>query len=639
MKRFIYQHVNQFTLVTFIFLISGLVLKWTAYNTLSNSLLILATLIAMIPIVLKAYQSLKLKVFSIELLVTIAVIGALIIQEYTESSIVTFLFLFGSYLEARTLKVTRHSISQLIEMSPKEAIRINKDGEREKVDVDDVNIGDRIIVRAGGTIPVDGTILKGEATINEASITGESVPVSKTLDDTVYSSTILDSGYLEVNTEQVAEDTTFAKIIELVEEAQDAKSPAEQFLDRFAKWYTPSIALLSIIVWLFTKDLHLAITFLVIACPGALVIGAPVANVAGIGNGAKNGVLIKGGDVIDTLSKVDTLVFDKTGTLTKGQPEVIAFENTSTHFSEDTILGLTAQLEAMSEHHLGRAVVNYASQHTTIPTHQIENVQTIKGQGIKGMVNHHHVMIGNKQLMNANNVQLSDAMLDKAQYLEAAGNTVINIAIDREHSGLIAIADAVRDDAVDSLNRMRQLGVKEIIMLTGDNYRTAKAVSTQLGLDDFKAELLPEDKLAVIKSLRDKGKKVAMAGDGVNDAPAIATADIGLAMGQGGTDISMETADLVLMNDALSQYAHAFNLAKRTMRILKQNITIALLTVALLLIGIILGGVNLAIGMFAHEMSVLIVIFNAMCLIPFKSHQKEQPKNQVAHKPMNKQFV
>ncbi|PTG59826.1 heavy metal translocating P-type ATPase [Staphylococcus chromogenes] len=626
MKRFIYQHVNFITGMTFLFLVTGFIFKWLSMTNLSQIFLIISTLIAMVPITLKAYQSVRAKFFSIELLVTIAMIGALWIQEYTESSIVTFLFLFGSYLEARTLKITRKSISDLVDAAPKEAIRIKENGETEKIDVDDVEVGNRIVVRSGSTIPVDGRIVKGNANIIESSITGESVPVSKSVDEKVYSSTNVDTGYLEIIAEKVAEDTTFSKIIELVEEAQDKKSPAEKFLDRFSKWYTPSIALLSFLVWLISRDVHLAITFLVIACPGALVIGAPVANVAGIGNGAKNGVIIKGGDVIDTFSKVNTLVFDKTGTLTKGHPEVTTFEFDTTEFDENEILSKVAQLEKMSEHHLGRAIVDYAELKTVLPYKEVRLMETVKGQGLIGSVQNNEVIIGNRKLMNKQNIYMSDKIRDRIKLYESTGNTVVLIAIDQKFIGYIAIADKVRSDALHALNQMRQSGVKEIIMLTGDNVRTAESVSTQLQLDDYKAELLPEEKVNMIQLLRSQGKIVAMAGDGINDAPAIATAHIGLAMGKGGTDISMETADLVLMNDALSQYAHAFDLSKKTMSILKQNIAIALMTVVLLLIGILLGGVNLAIGMFAHEVSVLIVILNAMRLIRFRPHHPQYKK-------------
>ena len=321
MIKLINRYRNHITASSGILIVLGFVLGFLGYQNFKNIALIIATIIASIPIVIKALQALKMRTFSIELLVTIAVVGALYIKEYTESSVVTFLFLFGAYLEARTLEKTRASLKTLMDMAPQEAV-VLRQGKNITIPVEEVEVGDRIIVRPGGKIPVDGSIVHGKASINEATITGESVPASKTINDKVFSGTIIDNGYIEIIAEKVGEDTTFSKIIELVEEAQESKSKAEKFLDRFSNIYTPAIVVLSIIVYAITRNLHLSITFLVVACPGALVIGAPVSNVAGIGNGARNGVLIKGGEVMDSLSKVDVMVFDKTGTLTKGKPEV-----------------------------------------------------------------------------------------------------------------------------------------------------------------------------------------------------------------------------------------------------------------------------------------------------------------------------
>ena len=343
----IMKHKNHITAISFILIVAGFILGRMDIEVYRNGALILATIIASIPIGMKAFQSLRMKAFSIELLVIIAVVGALYIQEYMESSVVTFLFLFGAYLEARTLEKTRSSLKNLLDMAPQEAV-VLRNGEKLLVSVDDIEEGETIIIKSGGKVAVDGTILSGEASINEAAITGESVPVTKGKGDKVFSGSLLDHGYIEMIAEKVGEDTTFSKIIELVEEAQEAKSKAARFLDKFAQIYTPAVVVLSVLVYLFTRDLHISITFLVVACPGALVIGAPVSNVAGIGNGAKNGVLVKGGEVMDRLSKVDTLVFDKTGTLTKGRPEVSEIH--SFHgMKEEELLRLTATVENASE--------------------------------------------------------------------------------------------------------------------------------------------------------------------------------------------------------------------------------------------------------------------------------------------------
>lgn len=616
MIKFIFRHENKITLISFVLIVVGLVLRFSDMTNLGNNSLILATILAMFPIGIKAYQAIRMKLFSIEMLVSIAVIGALFIGEYVEASVVTFLFLFGSYLEARTLERTRSSIKELTEMAPQEANLILEDGSRELIDVDDVDIGNRIAVLPGGMISVDGKVLKGDAEVNEAAISGESVLISKTPGDQVFSGTILDSGYLEIEAEKVGDDTTFSKIIELVEEAQDTKSNEERFLDRFAQYYTPGVLVLSILVWIITRDLHLSITFLVIACPGALVIGAPVSNVAAIGNGAKNGSLIKGGEIIEKLSKVDTLVFDKTGTLTKGRPEVTDFKVYSG--DETELLGLIGKLETASEHHLGRAIVEYAEKRTDLNLYKMKDASGVKGRGINGNINDLNIIAGNRNMMLENNIVIPSDVEAYVVEREKNGNTVIFASVNSEIRAVISIADKIRDDAKDALEMMRDKGIKHIVMLTGDNHHTAQAVAQELNIDEVHAELLPEDKVRHVKRLKDEGRIISMAGDGINDAPAIATADVGLAMGKGGTDISMETADVVLMADKLNQYAHAFSLSKAAIRNMKQNIIIALVTVVLLLVGVLMGGVNLAIGMFAHEASVLIVILNAMRLIKFR---------------------
>ncbi len=600
-----------------ILIVLGFLAPPAGYASYKDPALLTATVIAILPIAVRAFQALRLKAFSIELLVTIAVIGALYIHEYTESSIVTFLFLFGAYLEARTLEKTRSALKALIEMAPQEA-DVVRDGKTLTIPVEEVIKGDRVIIRSGGKVPVDGSIVTGKATLNEAAITGESVPASKGPDDKVYSGTIVDNGYLEIIAEKVGDDTTFAKIIELVEEAQESKSKAQKFLDKFANYYTPSVVVLAIVVFALTRNLHLAITFLVVACPGALVIGAPVSTVAGIGNGARNGVLLKGGEVMDQLSKVDTIVFDKTGTLTKGKPEVTdikTFHNVET----DKLLELVATAETISEHHLGQTIVKEANKRNLNLEGQIQHGEVIKGNGIRAQVDGHLLAIGNRKLMDAENVQINDEVEAYALQREKEGNTAIFAAVDGQIAGIFSIADQIREDAPRALAGLRRNGIKKMVMLTGDNKHTAELVANVLKLDEFKAELLPENKVEYVKELKAGGHVVAMAGDGINDAPAIATADIGLAMGEGGTDVSMETADVVLMADKLMQFSHAYALSKATVRNMKQNTFFAVAVVFILLAGVLSDHVHLASGMFIHEASILIVILNAMRLIGFKS--------------------
>lgn len=625
----IHKYKNKITASSGIVITIGFLAGLLGNGGIKALALIIATIIASIPIFIKAYQALRMKAFSIELLVSIAVLGALTIQEYAESAIVTFLFLFGDLLEARTLEKTRSSLKELIDIAPQEAIVI-RDGIQQTISVEKVVVGDRVIIRSGGKVPVDGRILFGQAFLNEAAVTGESVQAQKTADDKVFSGTIVDNGYIEVSAEKVGDDTAFAKIIELVEEAQVSKSKTEKFLDKFSSIYTPAVVILSIIVFALTRDLQLSITFLVVACPGALVIGAPVSNVAGIGNGAKNGVLVKGGEVMDRFAKVDTLVFDKTGTLTKGKPEVTDIK-TFAQMEPNELLRLVAQAETISEHHLGQTIVNEAKARKINIAGKVENVEVIKGNGILANVGGHNIMVGNRKLMGSQNIRISQAALVYAINREKEGNTAIFAAIDGKLAGLISIADQIRDDASRAITEMRKNGIKRMVMLTGDNQHTAQLVANKLGMDEYFAELLPEHKVEYVKKLKERGHIVAMAGDGVNDAPAIATADIGLAMGEGGTDVAMETADVVLMADKLMQLSHAYSLSKATIRIIMQNTFFAVSIVFILLIGVLFRSVHLASGMFIHEASVLLVILNAMRLTKFNyKNSKVKGKLQTA---------
>lgn len=579
MNELIQRQKTHLTFFSGFLLVMALLFHSVGFVEFRQLLLATATAIAIVPISAKALQATRMRIFSIELLVTIAVIGALVIGEYMESAIVTFLFLFGDFLEARTLEKTRSTLNGLVDMAPQEAAVRHGDA-FVTLPVERVAKGDRIIIRTGQKVPVDGKILSGQASLNESAITGEAVPVIKKAGDHVFSSTVIDNGYIEIAAEKIGSDTTFAKMIELVEDAQDLKTDMEDLLGKFAHLYTPAIVVLAILAYGWTRNFHLAITFLVIACPGALVIGAPVSNVAGIGNGAKKGVLIKGGKVIDRFAKADTVVFDKTGTLTKGQPEVTAIQMYDRH-EENELLRMVATAETASEHHLGQTLVKEAKSRE-IKVGSPERAKVKKGSGLIAAVDGKCLAIGNRKLMKLKNATISEKMEAYAVEREKAGNTAVFAAVDGEIAGIFSIADEIRDDAIPALAEMRRSGMKRFIMLTGDNHHTAQRVAQALGLDEFHAELLPEDKVAFINGLQERGHVVAMAGDGVNDAPAIAAADVGLAMGRGGTDISIETADVVLMADKLMQFAHAYALSKATIRNMKQNLFFAVAIVAVL---------------------------------------------------------
>lgn len=579
-----------------------------------DAALVIAALLAGAPIALAAWRALTARAFSIDLLVTIAVIGALIIGEFVEAAVVSFLFIFGSYLEARTMDRTRASLRQLIDLAPLEA-EVIRDGVTLSVPVEDVVVGERVIVRSGSRVPVDGTITHGTALVDEATITGEPVPVSKAVGDQVWSGTVLETGYLKLAADRVGEDTTFAQIIELVEDAQDSKASVQRFLDKFAAIYTPAIVVGAVLTYLITQDIRLALTFLVIACPGALVISTPVSLVAGLGNAARHGALIKGGDAIERLAKVDTLVLDKTGTLTVGKPEVSEVIPVHPAYSRARVLALAASVEAASEHPLGRTIVARAEQDGMPIAASPRDVEVVVGRGITGTVDTAttsvRVSVGTPELLG---VSVPEMVSGRALSLEQAGHTVTYVGVDGELVGLIAIADQTRPEAREALLALRSHGIDHIVMLTGDNEHTARAVAETVGITQVHAGLLPQDKVALVKELKAQGRTVAMVGDGINDAPAIATADLGLAMGAG-TDVSLQTADVVLIGNRFDQLLQARSVARATVANMAQNTAIALVTVAALVSGVLLGVVFMASGMLVHEISVLVVILNAVRLV------------------------
>lgn len=578
--------------------------------------LLLATFIGLVPIAFQAVQALKFKQVSIELLVSIAVIAALFIQEYEESAIVTFLFAFGAFLEKKTLEKTRSSIKSLTEIAPSTALRISG----EVIDIDDVKINDKLLVKTGAQIPVDGSIYEGAGFVNESSISGESAEIKKGVGDKVFAGTILENGSLLIQAEKVGEDTTFGKIIELVEEAQDTKSSAEKFIDRFAKYYTPSVLVLSFLIFIVSQDIKLAITLLVLGCPGALVIGPPVSNVAGIGNGAKKGILIKGGNIMTNFSQTDLLLFDKTGTLTKGKTQVSITKN---YGASTELINQVAMLESQSDHPLAKAIIDEIGEFTKVP---LQNIEVIKGQGISA----DHLLIGNEKLLENHQIFLNAQQKNDLMKLQKHGLSTVLIADDKVRL-LYGITDEIRPNVKETLTRLKKQGIKELIMLTGDNESTAQSIAQQVGISQVYANLLPEDKAKIVQDYKLAGKKVAFIGDGINDSPSIALADVGIAMSSG-TDIAIETSDIVLMSSNFDNLSYVHSLAKSTRKNMRQNILIALFVVIFLLSGLILGNssgfigqyVNMATGMFVHEASILLVILNAMRLIP---HKKILSKN------------
>lgn len=610
MQHNILKHKNKITSISGLLIALALIAHFIFANTtISNSAFIIASILGVTPISLQAYQAMKVKVVSIDVLVTIAVIGALFIQNYEESAIVTFLFLFGSYLEQRTLNQTRSAIKELTEMAPETAFKQLTGGQFAEVDIDEVEEGDILLVKTGAKIPVDGRVTTGKGYVNEANITGESLPLKKEKDDEVFAGTIIDNGTIQIVADRVGEDSTFGKIIDLVEEAQDSKSEAERFIDQFSRWYTPAVLTIGLLVWVLTKDTELAITVLVLGCPGALVIGVPVSNVAGIGNGAKNGVLFKGSEVISHFANADTVLFDKTGTLTEGKPEVSDIIYYGSNQEED--LSLLLSVESESDHPLAVAIVNKLAQYKVRP---IENTQVVKGGGVIAHVDGHVVSVGNKTLMQQESIPLSDDVLKKLNKLERTGNSIVLTAVDHKLIMLMGIRDKVRPGVKQDLQKLKSLGIKNLIVLSGDNQGTVNLVKKELGLTEAHGDMLPEDKQAFLKRRQDSGEIVVFIGDGVNDSPSLATAEVGIAMGNG-TDVAIESSDIVLMNSNFNRLPHALGLAKVTYANMRQNILIAVGVVIILLVSLIFSEwMSMSIGMLVHEASILVVILNAMRL-------------------------
>ncbi len=621
------------TVVSGTLIVAGLIaeylLKQFAWR---DVLMIAAALAASSDIAVRALRALRNKQISIELLVTIATTGALVIGEYWEAAAVTFLFILGAYLEARTLSHTRQALARLLDLAPTTALVV-RDGQTVEVMPHDVAAGETVVIKPGAKVPVDGEVIGGRAVVDESAITGESIPAEKFPGEKVFAGTVNQDGLLKVTATGVGGDTTLARIIRRVEEAQEEKAPTQRFIERFARWYTPFIIGLSAVVYLISRDIELALTLLVIGCPGALVISTPVSVVAGIGRAAQRGILIKGGEYLENAGRISAVALDKTGTLTEGKPRlthVVALqaERVSAwgtivpasgkaasrwNEAEQDVLYWAAIAEAGSEHPLARPIMAEAEALSRIP--HADEFETFTGRGVRATHQGHVIGVGAEDLMKEMNVGVGDEAKAQLGQLKAEGKTAVLVALDGVELGVLGIADSLRETASDMIRELKRVGVKRIVMLTGDDPRTAQAIAKEAGVTEVHAKLLPEGKLEIIRKLQREGYVVAMVGDGINDAPALAAADIGLAMGAAGTDVAIETADIALMADDLMKIPEAVGLSKATLRNIRQNVVIALITVAGLLTGVLLSQVHMSGGMLIHELSVLVVIVNGMRLL------------------------
>jgi Cd2+/Zn2+-exporting ATPase len=574
-----------------------------------------------------ALHSVKERQFDTDLLMILAAAGAGFLGEFLEGGLLLFLFSLGHALEELALDKARDAVSKLGKLTPKTATVI-RDGKEIEVSVDEVEIDELVVVRPGVRVPVDGTITSGSSAIDQSPITGESMPIEKSPGDQVFAGSVSGNGALQVRVTKLAKDNTLARVMQLVEESQTQKTKTQQLTERFTGWFVPAVLIVDLLLIalppLFGIPIRIAffraMTFLVAVSPCALALGPPSAMLCGIGQAARNGLLIKGGIHLETLGKVEAIAFDKTGTLTHGKPEVTDVVITG-KISEDELLSLAAACESRSGHPLAAAVVGAAnSRGTKIP--EPEKLDSVTGQGLIATVAGRSVLVGNRRLMETQNISLSDEVSSKLQAFENIGKTSILVAVDREIASIIALADTPRSNARQALEELHKIGIKQIFLLSGDNIRIANKLAKDLGIDEVKAGLMPEEKVQAMQQLA-SDRVVAMVGDGVNDAPALAAASIGIAMGGASTDVALETADVALMGDDLSKLPFAVSLGRATRAVVLQNLAISIATILGLAGAAILGVTTIGWAILFHEGSTLLVVANSLRLLAHSSKSTE----------------
>lgn len=617
-------------------LLAGLVLQWTGNEgVLSNIFLFFCIILAGSLVFPKAFSSLRRKSLDMNVLMAIAVIGAIAIKEYSEAAAVVFLFSFSELLESLSVQRARRAIQELLKIAPQSALLVNDDGSTKEVDISELKISQTIRVKAGESIPVDGVVKLGHSTVNQAPLTGESVPVEKIIGEPVYAGTINQEGSLDITITKEFSETKISQVIRLVEEAQSQRADTQKFVDKFSKIYTPVVLGVAVLTFLIPPLLfggswhdwlYKALVMLVIACPCALVISTPVSIVSGLTALAKRGVLVKGGAVLEVLGKVKALAVDKTGTLTEGKLKVEKIVLIGT-LNEDQVLEIAKALEGHSTHPIAIAIVEQANQ-KNIVSKSVEKFASVTGRGVEAVIEGHTYLLGNHRF--AHDVGICTPELETIlQSLEDQTFSVVVVGhkphenCEGQVLGVIALRDTIRVDSQSALLEIKKAGVEKIVLLSGDNQKTVEAVGSQLPLDAYTGDLLPEDKVSHIELLKSEYRTVAMIGDGINDAPAMAKSSLGIAMGFVGSDTAIETSDVTLMSDDLKQVAVAILLGRRTLKIIQFNITFALVTKAVFLILTLFGHSNLWLAVAADTGASLLVILNALRLLKINPVESE----------------
>lgn len=593
---------------------------------LTEGLFILAIIIGGFSLFKEGFSDLLKLNFSMESLMTIAIIGAAIIGEWTEGSIVVILFAISEALERFSMDKARQSIRSLMDIAPKEAL-IRRNNVEQMINVSKIEVGDIMIIKPGQKIAMDGQVIKGHSSVNQAAITGESVPIEKNINDDIFAGTINEEGALEVKVTKHVNDTTIAKIIHLVEEAQGERAPAQAFVDKFAKYYTPTIMVIAALIVIvpplfFNGDwntwLYQGLSLLVVGCPCSLVISTPVSIVSAIGNSAKNGVLVKGGIYLEEIGGLKAIAFDKTGTLTKGTPTVTDFTTVDSK-DEEKYFSIITALESYSQHPLASAILKEADNRAiSYKSVVVDEFTSITGKGIQGNIEGITYLVGSPKLFESILTDNSK-IIENYQRLQQQGKTAMLLGTDKQILAVIAVADELRELSKAVIEKLHDLGIEHTIMLTGDNATTAQSIGKQTGVTEIKGDLMPQDKLDYIKSLKETYGKVAMVGDGINDAPALAASTVGIAMGGAGTDTALETADVALMGDDLQKLPFIVKLSRQTLRIIKQNITFSLGIKLLALLLVVPGWLTLWIAILADMGATILVTLNGLRLMKVKS--------------------
>ncbi|MBD1874230.1 heavy metal translocating P-type ATPase [Nodosilinea sp. FACHB-131] len=568
----------------------------------------------------------KEKELDVDLLMIVAALGAASLglwrREYfmiVDGAVLILIFAISGALEGYAMQRTERSIRGLMSLTTDTAWAI-RGGRTEMVPIAALAVGDQVLVKPGELVPTDGLVIEGASTLNQAPITGESIPVEKTIGDEVFAGTINGSGALRLKIHQPPESSLIQRVIRLVQQAQTEAPPSQQFIERFERGYAKVIVITGILLallppfllgWGWEQTIYRALIFLVVASPCALMASIMPALLSGIANGARRGILFKNGAQLERMGRVRAIAFDKTGTLTTGRVEVVGMLAVQ---SAQSLLQVAAALESLSEHPIGEAIVRAARQQNLTWTEAV-NGQAQAGQGITGEINHQTAVVGKAAFVQSQAQGASPALIQQSQQWEAEGKTVVWVAYGDQVLGVIAVADTVRPTAARAIAQLKRLGVEQIVMLTGDNARTAQSIAQQIGVDQVHAELLPEDKVDVIRRLQKQYQTVAMVGDGINDAPALAQASVGIAMGAAGSDVALETADVVLMADRLEQLEHAIRLGRRAQHVVKQNIVFALGFVVILLVSNFAGDLTLPLGVLGHEGSTVMVTLSGLRLL------------------------